>query len=167
MQAVELCLRPNIKSGATSKHIHIHSDSRVALLALKLHEVTSKLARGCLQILILIASRNRVHFIWTSGYNKVMGNKVAVIFAKKEDWASTEDNTQAKPFNPKISTSSTETLLQLTKHEVRIVTGFLTGHWKHLYNLVDLYSGQHRLCHEKQEISDHTTKPLQGSDFGS
>ncbi|XP_036347463.1 uncharacterized protein LOC118756832, partial [Rhagoletis pomonella] len=83
VHAIELCLRQYVESGATKKHIYIHSDSRAALLALKAHEVTSKLMWDCLQLLILIASRHRVYLIWVPGHSGVMGNEAADILPRK------------------------------------------------------------------------------------
>ncbi|XP_055842566.1 uncharacterized protein LOC129909517 [Episyrphus balteatus] len=73
-------------------------------------------------------------------------------------WTHTEGNRQAKKFIPNISHARTKQLLTLTRSQIRITTGFLTGHCsvkKHLKTMGITQDDTCRMCNEDEETAEH------------
>jgi ribonuclease HI len=61
----------------TGKTICICSDSRVALLALSSHTVSSRLVLQCWSSLQRLSTHYRVQLFWVPGHSGIIGNKEA------------------------------------------------------------------------------------------
>ena len=81
--AIFQCACENIRRAYKNKRILIFSDSQAALRALGSPKVTSGLVAECLNVLLTLASLNKLTLIWVPGHCSVQGNEEADKLAKQ------------------------------------------------------------------------------------
>jgi ribonuclease HI len=81
--AILMCGWEINRLGLEKEVIHICSDSRAALLALKRPKVCSRLVDECKNLMAGIAGRNNLHLVWVPGHMGIHGNETADRLAKQ------------------------------------------------------------------------------------
>lgn len=188
IQAIIICARVIIAKGMKGTHISIFSDSQAALQALSSWEFKSKLTLECFDTLQQLAGRNKITLVWIPGHRGFEGNEIADELARNASatpmtgpepycgvnwstfstmirglertdflnlWENSGGLRQSKALIAPLSYGS---ILNHTKSDIRLLTGFLTGHYKvnyHLHNLNLSTSSLCRLCLEEVETTQH------------
>ena len=186
--ALSRCADVLIQRGTKGQIIHIHSDSQAALQALASHRIKSKIVLECRNNLNALAVKNRVHIKWIPGHAGIDGNEAADKLARKgsamkgkcpsptlplsqsehkakiEAWTTKEAlsyweklpglSQSKRLINPSLHAG----LTSLRRNDLRLLIGFLTGHFptrSFLHRIGVSDSPSCRLCGEATETTEH------------
>jgi ribonuclease HI len=73
----------NLDKGYISRNIYILSDSRAAIKALDIFQISSKLVWDCHQSLVKLAEHNRLQLVWVLGHMRIDRNEIADQLARQ------------------------------------------------------------------------------------
>jgi hypothetical protein len=126
------------EKGYKGRNIYILSDSQAAIKALNV-KINSKLVWDCHQSLVRLAEHNRIQLLWVPGH---IGIEVADQLARiarqmirgwtnrkhAEYWQYISGQKQAKGFLKRLSAKRARELFILSRNQLTVMTGLLTGH---------------------------------------
>ena len=188
VHAITLCARVNLEKGLAGAHIAIFSDSQAALKALQSWTFKSRQVLECYETLQKLSTRNKVTLYWVPGHKGIEGNEKADELARKGSsttmvgpepfcgigWSTVKSLIKDKEIRRRnvywncsdglkqskllINPFSYKEALSYSRYELRVLTGFLTGHFGLNYHLRKLALSNTticRLCLEDDETTLH------------
>lgn len=186
--AINKCAELCLEESPTQNKFIIASDSQAALRTLGACKVRSKTVLNCIQNLNKLAVANEVKLVWVPGHSGIAGNEMADQLAKsaaipstqahavsfidriwkqdiklwqqlkhKQIFSSKEGMKISKAFLS-VNDKKAKELLDLSRQDLRLLLGALTGHCRLNKYLHDIGTGRNpgcRLCKDKPETSYH------------
>lgn len=186
--AIDVCARECLNRHLNGAHIYICSDSQAVLKAVRAYSHGSWTVWECRRSLSQLAKNNSLTLMWVPGHEGIEGNEVADELAKRganaipfgpepfcglptahrrevvqkweEDkrrtyWNNVPGLRQSKRL---IKPDYSRKVLELTRNELRIFTGLMTGHCALRYHLKKMgkeESENCRLCESAAETAEH------------
>lgn len=156
MYTIKVCVMENMEKGNTGRSICILSGSQVAIKALDIFQLKSKLVWDCHHLLMRLAEHNRIQLVWVLGHmgNRWDQNSWSVSQARlltstyrpwtypwhilrgchgsyqvldRQHWQSIQGRRQATDFLNRPSAKRAGEFLSFSKNQLRIMTGLLPG----------------------------------------
>lgn len=188
IQAINLCARLNLTRGHRGARFAIFSDSQAALQALSSWTFSSGIVMECYDTLQRLATGNRVTLYWIPGHEGHVGNEAADELARvastlpmvgpepycgvnwstvralvardevpeaRRRWDRARGLRQSKEL---INPFSYGSIMDFPRGDIRLLVGFLTGHFGlryHLWRMGRVTSPVCRLCLEEDETAAH------------
>ena len=183
LYAIEICVRECLRRNTNGATIHILADSQAALMALKSVQIKSSLVDNCISLLNDLGTHNSVTLWWIPGHEGYEGSERPDCLAKRgpepfcalprghineqlnvwelnsfnNHWLNSNGQRQAKKFIIPSRTMSNK-ILELGRVDLKIITGYLTGHCKLRYHLKKIGLSNTpicRFCEMDDETPEH------------
>ena len=188
LEAIRICGQTLLNRNPKGQRFAILSDSQAAIRAIGKVGCNSRLVRECVATLKELSAHNKVRICWVPGHSEVDGNEVADELARqgaatkfigpephcginwsavkgeielwttslrKQYWTGLVGLRQSKAL---ITPYKERDILDLSKSELRLLTGYLTGHnclRYHLHKIGCAENSLCRLCATDAETSMH------------